>query len=143
LIALGAGWHSECWRSREWESSLLPTHGRTDCYLTDIYPGAGPNAVDSLVTRKIEDPVAGLSEVDHVQSTSTEGVSSVSVTFTEKAPRTVPSRWSAASAPLAQTCRRCQSAQRGEDGSGPSSYLGCNYLARAISASSSALPTTP
>ena len=53
--------------------------------VTTPYPGAGPDAVDTLVTRPIEDAVAGLNDVDYIQSTSAEGVSIVTVFFTEKA----------------------------------------------------------
>lgn len=53
--------------------------------ISTVYPGAGPEAVDSLVTRKIEDAVAGMNSIDYVQSTSLEGLSSIVIVFTEKA----------------------------------------------------------
>ena len=45
--------------------------------VTTVYPGAGPEAIDTLVTRKVEDAVAGLNDIDYISSSSTEGVSTV------------------------------------------------------------------
>src|SRR5437870_6608223 len=45
------------------------------------YPGAGAESVDRLVTRKVEDSVAGLSGIDYIQSASSRGVSRVVVIF--------------------------------------------------------------
>jgi hydrophobic/amphiphilic exporter-1 (mainly G- bacteria), HAE1 family len=47
--------------------------------VTVIYPGAGPEAVETLVTRPIEDAVAGINGVKRVTSTSTEGMARVGV----------------------------------------------------------------
>ncbi len=44
-----------------------------------VYPGAGPEEVETLVTRPIEDAVAGIAGVKRVISTSTEGFSRVGV----------------------------------------------------------------
>src|SRR3954451_18489692 len=66
---------------------LLPSMDIPIVTVTTPYPGAGPDAVDTLVTRKIEDAVAGLNELDNIQATSLEGVSTVQITFTEKAPK--------------------------------------------------------
>ncbi|MGH9385626.1 MAG: efflux RND transporter permease subunit [Vicinamibacterales bacterium] len=44
-----------------------------------IYPGAGPEEVETLVTRPIEDAVAGINGVKRVISTSTEGMSRVGI----------------------------------------------------------------
>ncbi len=44
-----------------------------------VYPGAGPEEVETLVTRPIEDAVAGIAGVKRVVSTSTEGFSRVGV----------------------------------------------------------------
>src|SRR5262245_32702864 len=44
-----------------------------------VYPGAGPEEVETLVTRPIEDAVAGINGVKRVISTSTEGFSRVGV----------------------------------------------------------------
>ncbi len=42
--------------------------------VTVVYPGAGPEEVETLVTRPIEDAVAGINGVKKVISTSSEGV---------------------------------------------------------------------
>ncbi len=47
--------------------------------VTVVYPGAGPEEVETLVTRPIEDAVAGINGVKKVVSTSTEGVARVGV----------------------------------------------------------------
>ncbi len=64
---------------------LFPSLDAPIVTVTTIYPGAGPDAVDTLVTKKVEDAVAGLNDIDYIQSSSFEGVSSVVVVFTEKA----------------------------------------------------------
>ncbi len=46
------------------------------------YPGAGPEAVSTDVTQKIEDAVNPISGVKHIVSTSYEGISQVFVEFT-------------------------------------------------------------
>jgi HAE1 family hydrophobic/amphiphilic exporter-1 len=46
-----------------------------------VYPGAGPETVEQLVTKPIEDAVAGLNGIDYIQSYSSEGVSYVIVVF--------------------------------------------------------------
>jgi len=45
------------------------------------YPGADPETVEQLVTKPIENAVAGLSGVDYIQSYSSEGLSYVVVVF--------------------------------------------------------------
>ena len=49
------------------------------------YPGAAPDDVERLVTKPIEDAVSGISNVDVLSSSSTEGQSSVTITFTDRA----------------------------------------------------------
>lgn len=44
-----------------------------------VYPGAGPEEVETLVTRPIEDAVAGINGVKRVISTSTEGFARIGV----------------------------------------------------------------
>jgi HAE1 family hydrophobic/amphiphilic exporter-1 len=46
-----------------------------------VYPGAGPEEIETLVTKPIEDAVSTISGVKNVVSSSEEGVSSVSVEF--------------------------------------------------------------
>ena len=47
--------------------------------VTIVYPGAGPEEVETLVTRPIEDAVAGINGVKKVVSNSTEGIAQVGV----------------------------------------------------------------
>jgi len=49
--------------------------------VTTIYPGAGPQEIETLVTKPIEDAVSGVNNVKNVVSYSQEGVSLVGVEF--------------------------------------------------------------
>lgn len=49
--------------------------------VTTVYPGAGPDEINTLVTKKIEDAVSGIANIQEVVSTSQEGVSSVVIQF--------------------------------------------------------------
>jgi HAE1 family hydrophobic/amphiphilic exporter-1 len=49
------------------------------------YPGAGADDVERLVTRPVEDAVSGIANVDVVSSSSREGLSTVTITFTDAA----------------------------------------------------------
>ena len=49
--------------------------------VTSIYPGAGPEEVNNLITRKIEDAVNGVNGIDELKGSSLEGVSSVVIQF--------------------------------------------------------------
>ena len=64
---------------------LLPALDFPIVVVSTAYPGASPEAVDTLVTRKIEDAVASVNDIDYMQSTSTEGASTVIIFFTERA----------------------------------------------------------
>ncbi len=44
-------------------------------------PGAAPSEFEAQVTRKVEDAVAGLGNIDHIQSTLTDGSSVTSIEF--------------------------------------------------------------
>src|SRR5450432_3305787 len=44
-------------------------------------PGAGPSEVEALVTRRIEDAVAGLANIKHITSTVSDGASTTVVEF--------------------------------------------------------------
>ncbi|MBU0985008.1 MAG: efflux RND transporter permease subunit [candidate division Zixibacteria bacterium] len=46
-----------------------------------VYAGAGPAETESQVTKKIEDAVSGVSEIDRMQSYSMEGVSFIVIKF--------------------------------------------------------------
>jgi hydrophobic/amphiphilic exporter-1 (mainly G- bacteria), HAE1 family len=49
------------------------------------YPGATPEDVERLVTKPIEDAVTGINQVDYVASSSSEGRSTVTIVFTDRA----------------------------------------------------------
>jgi HAE1 family hydrophobic/amphiphilic exporter-1 len=51
--------------------------------IVTVYPGASPNDVEDLVVKPIEDAVAGISGIDQINSTSSEGVGVVVVQFVE------------------------------------------------------------
>jgi hydrophobic/amphiphilic exporter-1 (mainly G- bacteria), HAE1 family len=69
---------------------LYPSVNFPVVLVTVAYPGASPEVVESLVSRPVEDAIAGLQDLDYVQSFSSEGFSSIAVTFTDKAdPKTV------------------------------------------------------
>ncbi len=71
---------------------MLPNIDFPLLVISTPYPGAGPEAVDTLVTRKIEDAVASMNDVDYIQSSSSEGISVVIVYFTERAAKDSRSR---------------------------------------------------
>ncbi|HEX7070570.1 MAG TPA: efflux RND transporter permease subunit [Rhodothermales bacterium] len=50
--------------------------------VTTLYPGASPSDIESLITQPIEEEISSVNGIDNIQSTSTEGVSSVVVEFT-------------------------------------------------------------
>src|ERR1051326_1949137 len=66
---------------------LLPALDFPFVVVTTAYPGASPEAVDQLVTRKIEDAVVTINNIDYIQSNSTEGMSVVFVVFKDSAPK--------------------------------------------------------
>src|ERR671937_1978840 len=66
---------------------LLPALDFPIVVVNTVYPGASPEAVDRLVTKPIEDAVASINDIDYIQSSSVEGLSTVIIFFTDKAPR--------------------------------------------------------
>lgn len=64
---------------------LLPALDFPIVVVTTPYPGASPDAVDTLVTRPVEDAVATINDIDYIQATSVEGSSTVVIFFTDKA----------------------------------------------------------
>ncbi len=48
---------------------------------TTVLPGAGPEQIETDVTKKVEDAVNTIGGIDHIQSTSQEGVSIVIIQF--------------------------------------------------------------
>src|SRR5512137_400103 len=49
--------------------------------ITSVLPGAGPEQIETDVTKKIEDAVNTVGGIDHIQSISQEGVSIVIIQF--------------------------------------------------------------
>src|ERR671937_888454 len=66
---------------------LLPALDFPIVVVSTAYPGASPEAVDTLVTKKVEDAVASVNDIDYIQSSSVEGLSTVVIVFTDKAAR--------------------------------------------------------
>src|SRR5438105_8524382 len=64
---------------------LLPALDFPIVVVSTAYPGASPDAVDTLVTKPVEDAVATINDIDYIQSTSVERSSSVLIFFTDKA----------------------------------------------------------
>src|ERR1700730_11515777 len=66
---------------------LLPALDFPIVAVSTVYPGASPEAVDTLITQPVEDAVATMSDIDHIDSTTTEGMSFVVINFTDRAAR--------------------------------------------------------
>ena len=64
---------------------LLPALDFPIVVVSTVYPGASPEAVDSLVTKKVEDAVASVNDIDYISASSVEGLSTVVIVFTDKA----------------------------------------------------------
>ncbi len=60
---------------------LFPTIDFASITVQTIYPGAGPQEVESQITKKIEDAVATLSRIDTIESFSMEGASIIIIQF--------------------------------------------------------------
>jgi HAE1 family hydrophobic/amphiphilic exporter-1 len=65
--------------------NLFPKFDVPVVVVTTAWVGASPNEVELQITRPIEDAVSGLQNIDTLTSTSGQGVSSVVVTFTDRA----------------------------------------------------------
>ena len=77
LIAVVFGWSS--YESMRKEKNPEVNFGTVN--ITTLYPGAGPDDINQLISRKIEESVAGVNGVREVTATSQEGVSQVQVTL--------------------------------------------------------------
>ncbi len=69
---------------RAYNDLVLELYPRIDfpfVVVTTVYPGANPEEVETQVTKKIEDAVATISGVRHVQSQSQQSLSVVSIEF--------------------------------------------------------------
>ena len=61
--------------------SLIPDVKVPLATVTVVYPGAGPQVIESQITNKIEDEVSALSQLDSITSYSIEGASIVTIQF--------------------------------------------------------------
>ena len=68
---------------------LLPALDFPIVVVNTAYPGASPEAVDTLVTKRIEDAVVTVNDIDYISSQSSEGISTVVIFFKDKAPKDV------------------------------------------------------
>jgi hydrophobic/amphiphilic exporter-1 (mainly G- bacteria), HAE1 family len=64
---------------RKLSYELLPKFSSPIVSITAIYPGASPNEVENTVTKKLEDAVSSMENVDKITGTSYEGLSVVVV----------------------------------------------------------------
>lgn len=64
---------------------LFPRFEQPVLVVVTAYPGASPGEVENSVTKKIEDAVSSLEDIDNIQSTSSEGFSVVVIIFSSKA----------------------------------------------------------
>ncbi len=62
-------------------TELIPEMNFPVIVITTVYPGAAPGEVETQVTKKIEDEVATLADIDELTSTSMESLSQVIVQF--------------------------------------------------------------
>lgn len=62
---------------------LLPAVAVPSVSVSIGYPGANPTDVEALITKPVEDAVAGLPNATHVRSLSVDGQSSVTVEFAD------------------------------------------------------------
>ncbi|MHC1708652.1 MAG: efflux RND transporter permease subunit [Bacteroidales bacterium] len=60
---------------------LLPKFSQPVLFVGTAYPGASPSEVENSVTKKIEDAISSLEDIDNIQSTSFEGYSAVIIIF--------------------------------------------------------------
>jgi HAE1 family hydrophobic/amphiphilic exporter-1 len=60
---------------------LFPKYSQPVLVIVTPYPGASPSEVENSVTKKIEDAISSLEDIDNIQSTSSEGNSVVVIIF--------------------------------------------------------------
>ncbi len=58
---------------------LTPDMNMSMFSITTAYPGASPGEVEASITKKLEDAVSGIDNIDAIKSTSLEGMSSITV----------------------------------------------------------------
>jgi len=64
---------------------LFPKYSQPVLVIVTPYPGASPSEVENSVTKKIEDAISSLEDIDNIQSTSSEGNSVVVIIFKSSA----------------------------------------------------------
>ncbi|MBC8044432.1 MAG: efflux RND transporter permease subunit, partial [Rhizobacter sp.] len=64
---------------------LLPKISPPVVVITTVYPGASPNEVETGVTKRVEDAISSLDKIDRVSSTSSEGISVITIEFLQSA----------------------------------------------------------
>jgi hydrophobic/amphiphilic exporter-1 (mainly G- bacteria), HAE1 family len=72
-----------CYKLLKYE--LMPKLSFPTISISTSYPGASANEVESSVTKKFEDVLSGLEDVDNMTSTSMEGVSTITIELTSNA----------------------------------------------------------
>lgn len=77
LLMLAVGWLS----MRKLPVDLFPDINFPIVTVTTIYPGAGPNEIETNVSKVLEDELSGISGIKSLRSQSREGVSVVVVEF--------------------------------------------------------------
>ena len=77
IVLLFLGFSS--YKSLKYE--LMPDMTAPAFNVMTFYPGASPSEVESSITKKLEDVISSVENIDHIQSTSQEGVSMVGVSL--------------------------------------------------------------
>ncbi len=60
---------------------LFPKYSQPVLVIVTPYPGASPSEVENSVTKRVEDAISSLEDIDNIQSTSSEGNSVVVIIF--------------------------------------------------------------
>src|SRR4051794_32082037 len=66
-------------------AELFPNINVPVVTIVTTYSGASPDDVDRLISQPIQDAVAGIANIDVLQSSSSEGRSQITITFTDSA----------------------------------------------------------
>ena len=77
LCAIAVGMNSFNHISRQEDPTLTNFVGN----ITTFFPGATPDRVEALVTRPLEDELRQISEIEEIDSTSSSGVSFISISL--------------------------------------------------------------
>ncbi len=65
--------------------AVVPSISAPVVLVTTTEPGANPDTMETQITKPIEDAISTLRDIDRLTSTSTQGVSTVTVQFTTAA----------------------------------------------------------